>query len=316
MRESDITLCGHGSGTPRLIRMDTYLSQRYKQTVTKGGKTWHKGVVAVIRPVNITDDLRRAYVAKYSTILGRNLYSQAKRKFCYVPYADGKYYSDCSSSQTLTLAAIGMLMPSYNTEEMYHSSLFKKLNVDIKDGHIQNPDILRVGDMLLFAGADPTRDKCIGHVEGVFSIGEDKRSEIVEKYQKFLNDNYAQILKTANVGKLKIDGEYGEVTRAASVAVWKYMANKYYNAGLTVGNPHFYESSEKVAEDISNAVVAEHPTYGYILNGVLTGLGYPTVYSGTFTGATRTGLLKFQADRSISQTGRLSGKAWRELFRE
>ena len=81
--EKDIILCGHGSGTPRTIRMDTYLTSRYKQTVTKGGKTWHKGVVAVVRPKGITDKLRSAYAAKYKTIIGRNNYSQLKRGYCY-----------------------------------------------------------------------------------------------------------------------------------------------------------------------------------------------------------------------------------------
>ena len=72
MKESDVILCGHGSGNPRTIKASTYNSQRYSQKVTKDGKTWRKGLVAVMRPMALTDKLRPAFKAKYSTILGRN----------------------------------------------------------------------------------------------------------------------------------------------------------------------------------------------------------------------------------------------------
>ena len=35
---------------------------------------------------------------KYKTIIGKNIYSQSLRDYCYKLYKDGKYYSDCSSS--------------------------------------------------------------------------------------------------------------------------------------------------------------------------------------------------------------------------
>ena len=47
--------------------------------------------------MNATDK-RKAVRAKYSEIIGRNEYSQARRNYCYKKYSDGKYYSDCSSS--------------------------------------------------------------------------------------------------------------------------------------------------------------------------------------------------------------------------
>ncbi len=314
MKESEVILCGHGSGNPRIIKASTYNGQRYAQTVTKGGKTWRKGIVAVMRPKALTDTLRKAYHDKYKTILGRNLYSQTKRGYCYSKYTDGKYYSDCSSSQMLTLAAIGLDMPNYNTEEIFKSSRFEKVLVTIENGHIKNPDVLKVGDQILYAGADPERTLHIGHVEGVYSIGAEPGAEAVEKYQKFLNENYAQLLKTYASGLLTLDGDYGEKTRAASVAIFKYMCNKYYGANLTPGNHNFYDSSKRAAEDILNAEVAKHPTFGYILNGILSGRGYGDVYGGTFTAQTRNALLEFQRVKSLPQTGRLSGNVWYSLF--
>lgn len=315
MKESDVILCGHGSGFPRTIKADVYNGQRYSQKVTKNGKTWRKGLVAVMRPKRLTDDLRKAYHDKYSTILGRNYYSQTKRKYCYTKYSDGKYYSDCSSSQCLTLAAIGLDMPDFNTVGIFESDRFEKVLVHVENGHILDPEVLRVGDLLLYAGADPDRVLHIGHVEGVYEIASGPvGGESVEKYQKFLNENYAQLLKSYAGGLLSVDGEYGEKTRAASVTIWKYMANKYYGANLDPANHNFYESSKAVADDILNAEVTKHPTFGYILNGILSGRGFGDVYGGTFTAKTRGALLAFQKAKLLPQTGRLSGDVWLKLF--
>ena len=36
MRESDITICGHGSGNPSTKRLDIYASQRYNRRMKNG----------------------------------------------------------------------------------------------------------------------------------------------------------------------------------------------------------------------------------------------------------------------------------------
>jgi hypothetical protein len=41
---------------------------------------------------------RQAVIDKYAEIIGRNIYSQSLRDYCYKAYKDGNYYSDCSSS--------------------------------------------------------------------------------------------------------------------------------------------------------------------------------------------------------------------------
>lgn len=316
MKESDVTLCGHGSGHPRIIAANKYNSSRYSQTVTKGGKTWHKGAICVLRPKGLTEDLRRAYHDKYKTILGRNYYSQDKRGYCYRAYSDGKYYSDCSSSQCLTLKAIGLDMPDYNTEGMYDSDRFERVDVRIERGHIMDPDRLRVGDQILYAGSDPDRAKreYVGHVEGVYAIGSSSGSDTVLKYQKFLNENYAQLLKSYCGGLLTEDDDYGKKTRNASVCVWKYMVNKYYGGSLDPSNDNFYESSTDAADAITNAEVKKHPTFGYILNGVLAGRGYPATFSGSITSETTKGIMSMQTALKMSVTGRLTAEFWFCLF--
>lgn len=121
---------------------------------------------------------RKAVVQKYEEILGRNKYSQAKRSYAYKKYSDGKYYSDCSSSIALAYKYAGY--PFYdnngsynpNTVGMYQAKSLVEVPVEIKNGVIQNPEVLRLGDMLLFAGTDTSRKYAgyVGHVEMVGKI--------------------------------------------------------------------------------------------------------------------------------------------------
>ena len=41
---------------------------------------------------------RKAVCDKYTTLIGRNIYSQTLRDYCFKKYTDDKYYSECSSS--------------------------------------------------------------------------------------------------------------------------------------------------------------------------------------------------------------------------
>lgn len=118
------------------------------------------------------NDKRLAVAAKYRTIIGRNKYSQAKRDYCYKKYSDGKYYSDCSSSVCYTYKECDLSFGILNTVGMYNSSKLTKVPVTISKGIIQDPEKLRVGDMLLFAGNDPSRRSAgyVGHVEMVGEI--------------------------------------------------------------------------------------------------------------------------------------------------
>ena len=164
--EKDITLCGHGSGTPSTKNMYTYLESRYK-SIAPNGK--HKGVVAVRRLKELTDAGRKKFHDTYKTILGRNVYSQSLRSYVYSKYK-GKYYSDCSSSGCGTFKKIGYKVSLLNTAGIYKSSLFETVPVKIKNGHITNPEVLKVGDAILFVGSDPSRPLQIGHVEYVYEI--------------------------------------------------------------------------------------------------------------------------------------------------
>ena len=123
-----------------------------------------------------SNEMRNAVIKKYDEILGRNKYSQPKRDYCYKKYKDGKYYSDCSSSVSYAYKEAGISFGILNTVGMYNSEKLVDVPVTIKNGIIQNPEVLRIGDMLLFAGTDTSRASAgyVGHVEMVYKITSSK----------------------------------------------------------------------------------------------------------------------------------------------
>ena len=164
--EKDIVLVGHGSGNPAYHNLYSYTAHRQAQKAPNG---LHKGIVAVRRPKALTDSQRVEFRAKIKTIVGRNIYSQEKRGYVYSPYKNGKYYSDCGTAGMATLRALGLKFGwLYNTAAIYQEDEFEMVPVTIKDGHITNPELLKVGDAVLYRGNDPDRPKQIGHVEWVY----------------------------------------------------------------------------------------------------------------------------------------------------
>ncbi len=107
---------------------------------------------------------RQAVCDKYATIIGRNVYNQTLRDYCFKKYKDGNYYSDCSSSICYCYREAGYGFGILNTAGIYTSYKLTTIDADIAAGI---PDIsrLRRGDMLEFAGIDASRPLKIGHVE-------------------------------------------------------------------------------------------------------------------------------------------------------
>lgn len=166
MTEKDIKICGHGSGYPSTKNMYTYLENRYNLFAPNGKR---KGLVAVRRVKGLTDSERKLFHDAYTSIIGRNYYSQDLREYVFTPYK-GKYYSDCSSSGDACYGKANHNVGWLNTAGIYTSSKFETVPVTIKNGHVQNPDVLKVGDALLFVGNDPSRPKQIGHVEYIYEL--------------------------------------------------------------------------------------------------------------------------------------------------
>lgn len=322
--EKDIIICGHGSGNPSTKNMYTYNSQRYSSVASNGKR---KGVVCVLRLKALTDSGRVKFHDKYKTILGRNIYNQNLRTYVYKTY-NGKYYSDCSSSICGTFAQIGYNVPFLNTAGMYNSSLFEKVPVNISNGHITNPEILKVGDCLMYVGSDPSRPLQIGHVESVYEIGGSSSSSTpsnskpssntgnnVAKGQQWLNDNYPTIVKKCLDGKLlEVDNEYGSKTRLAVVGVWKDVMNRKHGYSFTVGNPNFGSACRDAANKVQ-VKQGDSGTIVYLVQLILSARGfYTSKMDGSFGSGTEQAVREYQRSKNLACDGVVGGSTLYSLM--
>ena len=322
--EKDIIICGHGSGNPSTKNMYTYNSQRYASIASNGKR---KGVVCVLRLKSLTDSGRVKFHDKYRTILGRNIYNQNLRNYVYKSY-NGKYYSDCSSSICATFAQIGYSVSLLNTAGMYYSSLFEKVPVNISNGHITNPEILKVGDCLMYVGSDPSRPLQIGHVESVYKIGTSSSSSTpsnntsssntgnnVSKGQKWLNANYSSVVKKCLKGKLlEVDNEYGSKTRLVVVGVWKDVMNRKHGYSFTVGNPNFGSACRDAANKVQ-VKQGDSGTIVYLIQLILSAKGfYTSKMDGSFGSGTEKAVRDYQRSKNLSCDGVVGGNTFYALM--
>lgn len=177
MQERDITICGHGSNTPSLKNLYAYNDLRYNGKMSNGKR---KELLKVRRLKGFEKSHQDMFRILYSTILGRNSYNQELRQYVYVP-RNGRYYSDCSSSGCATYQNCGFDIPLMNTALMLNSDLFFDVPVVIQNGHILNPEVLRVGDALLYAGnINRPGQRYVGHVEYIYDTPVNLRSGWVQ----------------------------------------------------------------------------------------------------------------------------------------
>lgn len=223
---TNVVLAGHGSGTPSTKGMNAYCTTRQ----AKG-----RGLVEVLRE-DLTDKQRQQMHDLYKTILGRNIYSQSLRLYCYTKY-NGKYYSDCSSSICKTAEKVGVPnVGTLNTAGM-HKNWKKVTDVVIKNGIIQNPEVLKVGDALMFKGSDPTRPLQIGHTEMVYEINGKTAASATPAATSSKKD----IIKAGQMhannftgAGLAIDGVRGTLTKKAGIMAVQIALNLDFKAGLVV----------------------------------------------------------------------------------
>ena len=221
-----VVLAGHGSGKPSTKGMNAYCSSRQAQD---------RGLVEVLR-LDLTESQRQQMHDNYEIILGRNIYNQSFRLYCYTPYK-GTYYSDCSSYICKTAERVGVSgVASLNTAGMHYN--WKKVSgIIIKNGIIQNPELLEIGDALMFKGSDPSRPLQIGHTEMVYEINGKTAAAATPSTSSDTN----AIVKAGQMhannftgAGLAIDGIRGPLTMEAAVMVLQIGLNLDYEAGLAV----------------------------------------------------------------------------------
>ncbi|MBE5996995.1 MAG: peptidoglycan-binding protein [Lachnospiraceae bacterium] len=209
-------------------------------------------------------------------------------------------------------ARVGAQIFFKNTERICHTGIVYKVTdkyVYTIEGNCDNE--VRKRSYL------KTNSKIAGYGYPLYD-SEDPKPETkgnVAEYQKFLNTYYPTQTKKAVGELLVVDNEYGSKTRAASVSVWKYMANKYYDAELTIGNAYFLAYCKKIAGEMTLASIESHPTLKKILQGLLAGRGY---YKGAIDGIigkeTITAITDMQLASNLLASGTLTASTWYKLF--
>lgn len=238
MTDKDITIAGHGSGTPSKKNLYTYSVERYAKKASNGVR---KGIVEVRRLKGITEAMRRDFVAAYTTLLGRNKYNQDLRQYVYSKY-NGSYYSDCSSSIMATFRKIGRTdLALLTTAGMHSSSAFETVQVNIVNGRIMNPHVLRPGDIILFAGSDPSRPLQIGHVEVVMVTPGYVDTPVKEEKKEEKKDMVTMELDTLCRG-----------CECDDVKVAKLFLN-HHGAKLDTTNPYFGDNTTAAVKAFQKA---------------------------------------------------------------
>lgn len=288
-----VVLAGHGSGKPSTKGMNAYCSSRQAQD---------RGLVEV-RRLDLTEAQRQQMHDLYATILGRNLYSQALRLYVYKKY-NGNYYSDCSSSICKTAEKVGISgVATLNTAGMHYN--WKKVDdVVIKNGIIQNPEVLKVGDALMFKGSDPSRPLQIGHTEMVYEINGTTASAATPTTSSTKTDIVkAGQMHTNNFtgAGLKVDGVRGTLTKKAFVMAIQIALNLDYNAGLAVdgklGTKTKAALKGKTVRTGSKGYLVTALEIGLMLKGYNpNGVECPGVFGTGCAGATE----KYQGENSLA----------------
>lgn len=175
--------------------------------------------------------------------------------------------------------------------------------------YCESSDYLLRGDILV------TRSR--GHTVVVLSNGkkagapERTYGDAEREFQIFLNENYHEVIG----GKLDVDGEYGSKTRGAAVDVFKYMANKYYGAHLTIGNHNFLLQCKTIAYLMTDEQIAKHPTLGWLVQGILAGRSlYKGIMDGKINAETVKAIETLQKEAGLDASGCVTGSTWYKLY--
>ena len=219
---------------------------------------------------------------------------------------------------------IGFECPLFNTAAIYNDAKhFESVPVTIKDGQIQNCEVLKVGDCILYAGNDPARPLQIGHVEAIYEMPNspspsptptptptptpvDKR--LVKDGQTHLNNFLNGYIKSGELPALVVDGDLGKKTLFNLTWAFQDAMNRSYDAGLEVDGI-FGQFSEAAARNYytrygQTSYVVTILEIGMMLHGINpNGVENP----GHFGDGLKAAVIKYQGDPNFGRS------SWKRL---
>ena len=317
-------ISGGSAGDQKQSKTPDYSGEVSMQDWYKHSKGW-----VLIRAKDATAREKIARNMEYACNNKNIGYDQSQNRTLYNIVKDLGF--DCSKvtkkceTDCAQLVRVCVRYAGINCEDFYTANEKDKLKATGKfdiytdSKYTTSSDYLLRGDILV--------TKTMGHTVVVLSNGSkatpsptpapsQTSADIVKKFQKFINLNYATLVQAAT-GKAKLseNGKSDADTRKAAVAVFKHMANKYYDATLTIGNENFLSACKLAAEKMTDKEVEKHPTLGYLIQGMLA---YKGLYSANIDGAvgtkTKAAIKVLQKAKKLTQSGSMNGDTWYALF--
>ncbi len=238
--------------------------------------------------------------------------------------------SDCSSGVAANVKAagyrLGIQALKNVSSECYTGNLRAALKAAgfacLTDGKYRNNDAyLLEGDILLYDGHHVATNLTNGSKSGAGTptpsapstpaAGSDSN---VKKGQAWLNSNYGTVIKQYCGALLSVDGDFRTRSRAAALAVWKYLVNKKFGADLSPNNFNFFDSCKAVA---GKALVKNgtNGTFTYLCQFILAAKGFYTGSMDADCGSGTTAAIKnFQSSRGLAADGQCGANTWYALF--
>lgn len=257
----------------------------------------------------------------YNQTYNYTLYQMAKP----VGFNCRMVYTDCETD-CARLVRVCVLYAGIDCLDFYTGNEASALMATGQFEKFTDPKYTESSNYLLEGDILVTKTK--GHTVVVLSDGEKAEHEeepveevegVIADFQRWLNRYYPSFVKEGTGGDLlEVDNIYGKLTRAASLTVWKYMANKYYDSNLTIGNTNFFESCLDVAQKINYDELKTHPTLAVLLEGQLAGKGF---YNWSIDGASvennrvlRKALYSFNLTYELNPVEELTASTWYWLY--
>lgn len=237
--------------------------------------------------------------------------------------------ADCSAGVIANVRAVGYLLDIdalKNLKATYTGDMRKAFKaagflVLTESKYLNGPDYLLEGDVLLNDGAHTATNVENGRYSGGTSgmntntgSGSNNARNNVSDGQKWLNSNYGdKILKYCGA-KLRVDGDYGDKSRWAALAVWKDLMNRRYGTKLDPTNKNFFESCKKVA---SKATVSHgsQGTFTLLVQFILSAKGFYFGAMDALCGDGLTAAIKsYQKSKGLEADGYCGANTWYALF--
>lgn len=235
--------------------------------------------------------------------------------------------SDCSAGVLAICKAVGYRLGIQEMKDINQNGytgtqreILKKAGFkDITDNAVlRSEDYLYRGDILLYEFKHTATCITDGDKVKVVSSApvtkEEENLTNVGRGQQWLNSNYGSLVKEATGSLLDVDNEYGDHSRRAAVAVWKYVVNKKFGTNLTPSNENFLESCKEAA---GKALIrlGSVGTLTYIAQFILAAKGYYTgKMDADYGSGTYNAVVKFQKDKGLEADGIIGSDTWYALF--